>query len=210
MIVRGVAKRHDVETAGGKISQWFTPPWLAKRAVELLGVKPGMRVLDLGAGAGALSKACIVAGATVTAVEIDPDLAPQLEHVLGGHGLVEIGDVLTLELERHDLAICNPPWEADLETRFLRRALELAPKALGIVSGDAHSTPKRFANGWQYMRQLAVEHVVPRPSFNAAGTTGQEECDLVLVGPRARPRAPGEVDLVEVSWLVRPKGESRR
>jgi SAM-dependent methyltransferase len=196
-IVRGVARRHNVVTEGGDVSQWWSPEPIARRAVELLGVRPGDRVLDLGAGTGALSRAVIAAGGIVTAVELDPKFEDELRAVVGDRGSVVIGDVLSVELERHDLAITNPPWELDWEARFLLRGASLARRCAGIVSADAHHTPKRLEGGWRHLREHVVEHCVPRVAYSARGT-GQEETDLVVVSLRSRPRASGEHDTVQV------------
>lgn len=204
-MIRGVAKRHDVKTAGGALSQWWTSRPLARRAVELAGVRPGMRVLDFAAGEGAISRAIVEAGAIPVAVEIDPRFIGALDAAVApARGTVVIANFLDpdLAIGPVDVAIGNPPWERDLEVLFMLRALDFARTALGIVSGDVHHSRARFDGGWRWMRQERVEHCVPRPIWTRDGRGGgQEECDLVLVSRRTRERQPGETDRVEVSWF---------
>lgn len=207
-MIRGVAKRFDVATAGGRTGQWFTDPRIARHAAKMLGIRPGLRVLDPCAGAGALTQAIVTAGATPIAIEIDPRFKARLTQIVApARGAVIIGDFFKVARSRIgpiDAVLMNSPWETDLETQFLLHALELAPRVLGIVSGDVYHSRAR-ALAWERMRLLAVDHVAPRPKWSAKGG-GQEECELVLVEPRARPRADGERDDVKVGWFwYRPR-----
>lgn len=52
--------------------------------MELAGVRPGDRVLEVGAGLGSLTVALAEAGAEVVAVEVDEALLPPLREVTGG------------------------------------------------------------------------------------------------------------------------------
>lgn len=53
-----------------------------RRIARLAGVGPGDRVVEIGAGLGALTLALIETGASVTAVEVDRWLVPLLRQVL--------------------------------------------------------------------------------------------------------------------------------
>lgn len=55
-----------------------------RRIARLAGVGPGDRVVEIGAGLGALTLALLETGATVTAVEVDRWLVPVLREVLAG------------------------------------------------------------------------------------------------------------------------------
>lgn len=198
MIVRGVAKRHDVETAGGSVGQWWTPLPVARRACELAGVKRGTRVLELGAGVGNIARAAISMGAEVTAVELDPAHEDALRRVVDQRGQVVIGDVFTVDLWPHDVVVMNPPWERKLELRFLLRALELAPIVAAVVSADALHSGGR-AELARMIRVRHIEHCVPRVIYARGG--GQEETNIVVASRRVRPRAPGERDECTVGWF---------
>jgi len=76
-------------------SQWFTRPELCRRVVRWAGVRPGMRVLEPGAGSGNFVAALVEAGADVTAVEIDRRWVRWIrrrEDCRGAH--VTVGDFL--------------------------------------------------------------------------------------------------------------------
>ena len=60
--------------------QVFTPDWLAQAAVQRL--VPGRRVVDLGAGTGALSFAAAARGFEVFAIESDPIMVEILRHLV--------------------------------------------------------------------------------------------------------------------------------
>jgi 2-polyprenyl-3-methyl-5-hydroxy-6-metoxy-1,4-benzoquinol methylase len=66
----------------------FTGHYLQSQAFVIanLPLKPGMKVLEMGAGWGNLSLAMALLGASVTAVEINPDFCKLIEHRLHVHG----------------------------------------------------------------------------------------------------------------------------
>ncbi len=69
---------------------------ILKRALELSGVTPGDRVLEIGPGEGALTALLLEAGASVLAVEIDTRLIGPLRARFGSHPQFEllVGDAL--------------------------------------------------------------------------------------------------------------------
>lgn len=62
-----------------RLGQHFLVDLAAARRIAQLAVTPGVPVLEIGAGTGTLTAALLEAGASVTAVEIDPDLVAILE-----------------------------------------------------------------------------------------------------------------------------------
>ena len=73
---------------------------LISRIADAAEVLPGDRVLEIGAGAGVLSRAMSERGALVMALEIDRGLEPVLREVLSGTDVrVEFADVLKCDLE---------------------------------------------------------------------------------------------------------------
>ena len=67
------------------------------RIVDAAAIEPGERVLEVGAGTGALSQRLLDAGAALIAVEIDSDLEPILRDVFepwGDRAKLIVGDVL--------------------------------------------------------------------------------------------------------------------
>jgi 16S rRNA (adenine1518-N6/adenine1519-N6)-dimethyltransferase len=74
-------------------------PRKAERLVEALHIEEGERVLEIGAGTGALTERMLAKGADLTAVEIDRDLTGNLQERFGGTGrfaLIE-GDIIGLD-----------------------------------------------------------------------------------------------------------------
>src|SRR5262249_4133594 len=73
-------------------------PNTVRRIARLAEVRPGDRVVEVGAGLGSLTLALAETGADVTAVEIDGDLVPLLRRVVEPHGVrVVQGDAMTLD-----------------------------------------------------------------------------------------------------------------
>jgi 16S rRNA (adenine1518-N6/adenine1519-N6)-dimethyltransferase len=73
---------HGLRPSRALGQNFVVDPNTVRRIVRLAGVEPGDRVVEVGAGLGALTLALADAGAQVTAVEIDRHLLPVLEEVL--------------------------------------------------------------------------------------------------------------------------------
>lgn len=96
----------------------------ADELVRDAGVVPGTLALDLGAGAGALTRALADAGARVRAVELDPAALRQLRDRFGADERVEVveGDATLAPLPTEPFAVvANLPFAAG--TAILRRLL---------------------------------------------------------------------------------------
>jgi len=88
------------------------------------GVEPGTLALDLGAGAGALTRALVDAGARVRAIELDPAALRELRSRFGADSRVEVvdGDATTVPLPSEPFAVvANLPFATG--TAILRRLL---------------------------------------------------------------------------------------
>ncbi|HEX2139314.1 MAG TPA: methyltransferase domain-containing protein [Woeseiaceae bacterium] len=82
---------------------------LGERALRQAGLEPGMQLLDVAAGSGAVSLAAARLGARVTAVDISPVMIERLERRAREEGLeiearVMDGHALDLESDRFDVA----------------------------------------------------------------------------------------------------------
>ena len=76
---------------------FLTNPEIVKRIVRSASVKPGDRVLEIGPGRGILTDALLAAGANLTVIEIDRDLAAELRTSRPTLHLVE-GDAARMDL----------------------------------------------------------------------------------------------------------------
>jgi 16S rRNA (adenine1518-N6/adenine1519-N6)-dimethyltransferase len=81
---RALLERHGVRPDRSLGQHFLAEPNVVDRIVEVSGVGPGSRVVEVGAGAGTLTRALAAAGASVVAYEIDEHLRPVLEEALEG------------------------------------------------------------------------------------------------------------------------------
>jgi predicted RNA methylase len=198
----GVQRSRSVQTAGGAVGQWWSPAWLAHALCAFGRVEPGLRVIDLGAGAGALTRAALEHMARVTAVEVDERWVRHLEQmrVAHHHALSVVhGDVLARRDSRqtaiatgyaHDLAITNPPWEGDMVERFLDAGLELAPRVVAIAPASILFGGRRQGAWRTTLEPVRAVALAKRPKFGGKGG-GMRDVILLEVARRALPLPPG-------------------
>jgi 23S rRNA (adenine-N6)-dimethyltransferase len=136
---------------------------------------PGGLVVDLGAGAGALTAPLAAAGARVLAVERDPHWARVLRSRAPQWGAVEVleADLLTVPLPPGPhRVVSDAPF--NLGTRLVRRLLTEAHGLQGAVLVLQRETARRlagvpragrFAATWAPWFALAVPHTLPAAAF---------------------------------------------
>ncbi len=100
--VADLLRRHEVRPRRSLGQHFVVDPNTAARVVRLAGVAPGQRIVEIGAGCGALTVALADAGAKVLALEIDDRLLGALEEVTAGRA-VEV-----LHADATDLAAWSP------------------------------------------------------------------------------------------------------
>lgn len=197
------AERIDAVILSGEVTTpkdlgfFATPPDLAAELVAMADVRPGHHVLEPSAGDGAIVRALVAAGASVTAVEIDysrvcamardKSLCPpdgQLSPVHGDFLLLSKSEVVAPP----DRVVMNPPfgrigghdqfdhvWHA---FRFLREGGVLVSV---LPSGVTFRQDRRHV----LFRDWVAEHggeimPLPKGSFRASGT-GVNTCMLRVV-----------------------------
>ena len=186
-------------------SQWFTPPWLAKRLAQW--VRPGDRVLEPSCGTGNLIAALMEIDLrhVVLAFELDLAMADHARgrfagpfssvHVLHGN-FFEAVTLPTL-----DVALMNPPFEGNAHMRFVRRALDLAPVVLGIFPASFEYGQERDRELWA--TKAAVTHRARLPERVDYGGDQSPSFDSVALRiiRREQPRGAGEQrQVLEEVW----------
>lgn len=195
------------------LSQFFTPPWLAKKMVELAALGPLETVLEPAGGRGALVRAILdagVEGVHVTVHEIDPRMVAELRAIEGNVDVVE-GSYLDQAGDRGEYAVClqNPPYENGLDGKFLAKACAEASTVVALVRANIFYGSTRFASVWsQYGKHLtAVRHIVARPDFTEGtpGVHGAMSDFVVIRLDDLDEDAPDEMARPTVDWWLEPE-----
>ena len=134
---------------------------------------PGDRVLDVGAGDGALTRHLVAVGAKVVAVEAHPGRAQLLRDRFGDRGDVVVvrADAADLRLPRHDFhVVANPPFAitAALLRRLLHPASRLVSAHLVLQQQAARKwgSPRAPDIGrWGRTFDVSLGRSVPRSAF---------------------------------------------
>lgn len=99
--------RHGVRLRKELGQHFLIEPNVVRRIVEIAGVGPGTQVVEIGAGAGTLTRALADSGARVIAIEVDEALRPVLEETVGDTAEVWMLDAADLDF---DLVLPDGEW----------------------------------------------------------------------------------------------------
>jgi 23S rRNA (adenine-N6)-dimethyltransferase len=143
----------------------------AARVVAAAGVRPGELVLDIGAGAGALTGPLVRTGARVVAVELHPGRAELLRQRFPQITVLE-ADAVSLRLpSRPFRVVANPPYgiTADLLGLLLAAGTRLVAADLVLqravvrkyAAGPGPGSPARRAR----VHRISTGLVLPRHAF---------------------------------------------
>lgn len=190
---------------------------LIGRFVAGLRLQPGDLVVDLGAGAGALTLPLARAGAEVWAVEADPAWVARLQRMVDQAGLSDTVRMIGTDLRRFRLprhrpyrVVANPPFGLTTEVLGLllddpARGPERADLILQQEVAHKHATSPptalrtaAWAPWWRFELGLRVgrDAFRPRPSVDARVLTAIRRDDPVLPPWLA----PGFVDVLRPAW----------
>lgn len=137
---------------------FLVEPNIVRKIVLASEVWPGDRVLEIGAGAGTLTRGLAATGARVLAYEVDARLRPVLDEALAGLADVEVRYADATLLEPGELAgedwvvVANLPY--NVGTPLLLRLLREAPRIVRFVV---------------MLQREAVERLAARPGTKAYG-----------------------------------------
>lgn len=98
--IRGLLAKHEIVPRSYLGQNFLADPNVINRVVRTARIEGGDRVLEVGAGTGALTGALARAGAKVTAIEFDQRLQPILDEQLHGLGVTLIwADAMDLDYQ---------------------------------------------------------------------------------------------------------------
>ncbi len=166
---------------------FLTDPQVVERLLTRIAIQPGERIVDIGAGTGAITLPLARAGAQVLAIERDSHWVAQLQRTIEAEGLasrvqLRRADLRTVPLPRNGYrVVASPPY--GLTTTLLRRLLD-DPTA-GPVRADLllqwdvarkrAATPAdtlrsaAWAPWWQFElgERVAADAFRPRPAVDS-------------------------------------------
>lgn len=212
-------RRHGLGARRSLSQNHLADGLVLERIVEVAGVRPGERIVEVGPGLGILSAQLLAAGAQVTAVELDGRLA---EHLRGRFEaeprltLVE-GDFLDIEVT----AVASHPWALvanvpyHITSPILHHVLGADPRPTRFVLMVQKEVAERIASppgGMSYLSVFVQYHADVEVAFTvpaAAFEPAPEVDSAVLVGT-TRERRLGEEDEDGLWRLVQAGFRERR
>ena len=129
---------------------FYTPPEIAKQLVDLVDLKPRMKVLEPSAGEGSLVKAILdkCPGAFVTALDINPEVEGSLSKLDNGDLELRIEDFLKAKFKKgaeFRAIVMNPPFTKGQDIKHVLHALNLLAHNGVLVSIVSAGSLKQFA-----------------------------------------------------------------
>lgn len=212
-------ERHGIRPQKWLGQHFLIDPNVTNRIVSVAAVGPGDRVVEVGAGAGTLTRVLAATGAEVVAYEVDERLRPLLAEVLAGTGVdVRFGDAARIDLAGELggsgwVMVANLPYnvgtplllellqEGHLVERFVVMLQREAVDRLGARPGTkAYGVPSVIAQLYATVRvafRVPAAVFLPRPEVESA----------VVVLERIQPddRAPLAVRLAAAGFGQRRK-----
>lgn len=156
---------------------FYTPEDVARKLVELVGVKPGDNCLEPSAGHGAIARHLHRCHANVTCVDIDPQATKAL--ISEGFTTFEI-DFLKCDIAMldgpFDRIVMNPPFTKNQAFQHIIHAhLMLVPNGGTLVSvlPNGKPTGKKLRDDWDNLVATYGEYLedLPEGTFKESGTS---------------------------------------
>jgi len=190
-------------------------PNTVRRIARMAGVGPGDRVIEVGAGLGALSLALAETGASVTTVEIDRGIVPVLRRIVEPSGVTVVeGDAMSLDWnallgDGAWVLVANLPYNvatpliADLlrDVPAIFRMLVMVQREAGerFVAGPGDGAYGGVSVRVAYWAEAEIVGRVPASVFLPRP---EVESVLVELRRRAEPAVGPEVDRARLFALV--------
>lgn len=174
-LARRLERIEPFDAPSARLEQYVTTPEVAASLVHEADLRGDLdrRVIDLGAGTGMLAIAAALRGASVVALERDPDaVAVGIANARRLGVTVDwiLGDVTACPIDAHGATVVmNPPFGAQRTSRgadrpFLDAASRLARVSYAIHNADSRGFVEAFAaeRGGHITDAYAVELDLPR------------------------------------------------
>ncbi|NNC91555.1 MAG: 16S rRNA (adenine(1518)-N(6)/adenine(1519)-N(6))-dimethyltransferase RsmA [Acidimicrobiia bacterium] len=172
----GLLRRHGVTPAKRLGQNFLVDPNIIRKIVDLAGVGPGDRVLEVGAGTGTLTRELAASGCDVLAYEVDERMRPILDEVLRGTDNVEVrfADAASAEITGGSwTVVANLPYY--LSTTLLLDWLQAGPQPERFVVMVQREVAERLAAGpgsrvYGIPSVIARLYATPRLAFRVPAT----------------------------------------
>ncbi len=207
---RDLLARHGLRPRTSLGQHFLIDPNTIRKIVRVAAVLPGERIIEVGAGVGALTLALAGAGAEVVAIEQDRSLEPALSETLTEIPNVAVvwGDALALDLDRllggrPARVISNLPYQ--IATPLVLALLEDVPSIAELIVMVQEEVGERFVAGpgddaygsvsakIAYLSDAMVEFRVSREVFMPKP---EVESVVVRLTRRTEPPVAGDRDRI--------------
>jgi len=208
--IRELLDRHGIMLTKSLGQNFVVDPNTIRKVVDVAGIGPTDRVLEIGAGAGSLTLELARRAEHVTALEIDERLRGILEETLSGAANVEVlyTDVLGADLAAIDASkvVANLPYNVAAQTAI--KILQEAPSIGSLCVMTQREVGERLAAGpgsktygltSVLVGFYATASVAARISRNVFFPVPTVDSVLVTIARRPHIARDLEHDLVEIA-----------
>jgi len=190
-----------------------------ERIVEVAHVRPGERIVEVGPGVGILTAQLLAAGASVTAVELDPRLAEHLRTRFADHPALTLVEGDVLDLEMADIVtgpwalVANVPYHITSPILHQMLGTELRPgRFVMMVQREVAERIAAPPGGMSYLSVFVQYHAQVELAFTvpAAAFEPAPEVDSAILAGLTRARRLEAEDEDELWRLVQAGFRERR
>ena len=193
---------------------FLTDRTILQRIVEFAQLQPGSTVVEIGPGAGALTRQLAAVAERVIAIEIDQDLIPQLRTEMPSNVEIVEGDALTVDLPAHPFHLVgNLPY--NVATPLLKRAIQHRSRVLDVtvmVQKEVAQRIRAEAGGEDYgpLSVLVQYYATPKRGFNVppGAFKPRPKVDSAVIRLEWRPNVQDDVEFTD--FVQRTFSERRK